>query len=56
MKNIQVKQRLLKLYEEHENGTISKNDIFNFVRDFYYYEIVGKSYEDFLSTRKKEKK
>ena len=51
MKNTQVKQRLLKLYEEYENKMISKNQILDFVRDFFYYETVGKSYEDWLSEK-----
>ena len=51
MKNTKVKKRLLKLYEEYENQTISKNEILDFIRDFYYYETVGKSYEDWLSAK-----
>ena len=50
MKNTQVKQKLLKLYEEYENKTIEKEGILNFVRDFYYYETIGKSYEDWRKT------
>tara|TARA_S200000501_G_scaffold190258_1_gene179206 strand:+ start:1250 stop:1414 length:165 start_codon:yes stop_codon:yes gene_type:complete len=51
MKNTKVKQRLLKLYEEYENKMISKNQIIDFVRDFFYYETFGKSYEDWLSAK-----
>ena len=46
MKNSELRQGLRKLYEGYENKIISEKEIIRFVRDFYYQEETGKSYEE----------
>ena len=46
MKNSELRQGLRKLYEGYENKIISEKEIIRFVRDFYYQEVTGKSYEE----------
>ena len=46
MKNTQVKERLLNLYENWENKKGTLEEIIDFIRDFYYYEKTGKSFEE----------
>ena len=46
MKDLEVRDRLLMLYKDYENKIISEKEIIRFVRDFYYQEETGKSYEE----------
>jgi len=46
MKDLEVRDRLLMLYKDYENKIISEKEIIRFVRDFYYQEVTGKSYEE----------
>ena len=46
MKDLEVRDRLLMLYKDYENKIISEKEIIRFVRDVYYQEVTGKSYEE----------
>ena len=52
MKNSELRQGLRKLYEGYEDKIISEEEILIFVRDFYYYEVTGKSYEEWAEIMK----
>ena len=48
MSNNDIKQELLNLYEDYEKRRIGKYEIQNYVRDLYYLEHTGKTYDDWL--------
>ena len=46
-----VRDGLNFIYKEYENKIISQDEIMNYVRDVYYIDSTGKSYEEWLKEK-----
>ena len=46
LSNKRIKEDLLYLYREYEQNIISRQEIIDYVRDIYYLDFTGKSYEE----------
>ena len=47
----EIREELTFLYKEYENKIISQDEIMNYVRDVYYIDSTGKSYEEWLKEK-----
>ena len=54
LRDTEIKEELIFLYKEYENKIISQDEIMNYVRDVYYIDSTGKSYEEWLEERTRE--
>ena len=51
LRDTEIREELIFLYKEYENKIISQDEIMNYVRDVYYIDSTGKSYEKWLEER-----
>ena len=49
----QIREELIYLYKDYENKIISRNQIMDYVRDVYYIDFSGMTYEQWLEDRRK---
>ena len=48
----QIVQQLVWEYRDYEQKILSRHDIMRFVRDVYYIDQVGKTYDEWLEERR----
>ena len=51
LRDTEIREELIFLYKEYENKIISQDEIMIYVRDFYYIDSTGKSYEEWLKEK-----
>ena len=49
----QIREELIYLYKDYENKIISRHQIMDYVRDVYYIDSSGMTYEQWLEDRRK---
>ena len=47
----QIREDLIYLYRDYEQKILSRHQIMDYVRDVYYIDSTGKSYEEWLEER-----
>ena len=47
----QIREELIYLYKDYENQIISRHQIMDYVRDVYYIDSTGMTYEQWLKER-----
>ena len=50
----QIKEGLIYLYRDYEQKIISRHEIMDYVRDVYYIDSTGMSYQEWLEERTRE--
>ena len=45
----EIKEDLIYLYKDYENKIISRHQIIDYVRDLYYIDFSGMTYDDWLA-------
>ena len=51
----QIREELIYLYKDYENQIISRHQIMDYVRDVYYIDSTGMTYQEWLKERENEK-
>ena len=53
LRDTEIREELIFLYKEYENKIISQDEIMNYVRDVYYIDSTGMTYEEWLEEDEK---